>query len=70
MEAHRARLIREQNTREAKAAAIEKEMAATQARRKQKQEARARARAHEAQETEAARNCALALGELRQSGFV
>jgi hypothetical protein len=45
-------------------------MAATQARRKQKQEARARARAHEAQETEAARNCALALGELRQSGFV
>jgi hypothetical protein len=67
MEAHRARLIREQNTREAKAAAIEEEIAATQARRKQE---RARARAHEAQETEAARDCALALGQLRQSGFV
>ncbi|KAJ7767085.1 hypothetical protein B0H14DRAFT_2633143 [Mycena olivaceomarginata] len=44
--------IREQNTREAKAAAIEKEMAATQARRKQE---RGPCPAHEAQETEAAR---------------
>lgn len=68
MEAHRNRLIREQTTREAKAAAIDKEIAESQARMKQKREARARALAHETQEAEAARNCVLALDELRQSG--
>ncbi|KAJ7350652.1 hypothetical protein DFH08DRAFT_806667 [Mycena albidolilacea] len=60
MEAHRARLIREQNTSEEKAAAIEKEIAESRDRVKATQ------RAHVAKEVKAAQDCARALDELRQ----
>jgi hypothetical protein len=60
MEAHRARLIREQNASEEKAAAIEKEIAESRARVKATQHA------HVATEVEAAQDCARALDELRQ----
>lgn len=61
MEAHRARLTREQNASEEKAAAIAKEIAESKARTKATQ------RACVAKEVEAAQDCARALDELRHS---